>query len=140
MVRLRIVRRYTLPTLKVRRGELLELAADGVEEVLSEIEILDILLKLGDEEGELDYYEEEIVAYDPAYHRRIFTPNILRILSELSLGVESVSELARRVGRNVSNVWRDLKFLEKLDFVALLRSGNRVKPMLLAVEVGVVLE
>ena len=140
MARLKIVRRYTLPTLQARREQLLELVADGVEEMVSELELVETLLKLGEEEGELDFYEEEIVAYDPKIHSRLFSPKIVRLLSEIGENVESISDLARRVNRDVSNVWRDLKYLVQNRIVSLVRMGGRVKPILLAVEIAVSLE
>lgn len=140
MIKLRIVRRYTLPTLKIRREKLVDMVADGIEEVLSELEVVDTLLRLGEEEGELDYYEEEVLAYDSKIHRRIFSPNILRLLSELNEEVESISELSRRVKRDVSNVWRDLQLLEENELVALVKMNKRVKPILLAVEITLLLE
>ena len=140
MITLRIVRRYTLVALEHKRDELLSLISDGVEELVPELDLINTLLRLGEEEGELDYYEEEELAYDPKLHNKLFTPNTIKLLEEVHKGVNSISELARRLNRDVSNVWKDLMYLSKLGLVLLVRVSGKVKPIPLAIEYGISFE
>jgi len=85
-------------------------------------------LKEYEEDGETLYTIEREVK--PEIARRLFTKNMLKLLSEVRSS-ESISALASRVGRSVANVYRDLKFLERVRIVVLRREGKRLRPELL---------
>jgi len=51
----------------------------------------------------------------------------------------SINDLASRIGRNVKNVYNDLKALEGLGFVRLVREGRSLIPELLVHEVTILL-
>ena len=85
-------------------------------------------LKEYEEDGETLYTIEREVK--PEIARRLFTKNMLKLLSEVRSS-ESISALASRVGRSVANVYRDLKFLERVKIVVLRREGKRLRPELL---------
>ncbi len=140
MVLLKIIRRLNLYSLELRRKELMEKLSDGCEEYAWELDLIDTLLKLGEEEGEVEYFEENYVAYDPTVHSKLFSENTIRLLEVLSKGVNSVSEVAVKLGRDKANVWKDIMWLRNLGFVVTLREGNRVKPVPLVIEYGLVFD
>jgi len=111
-----------------RHIEVLEsLIADGAEELQEELEKYYTLIRLREEEGELEFVEEIELAYDESLYSRLFSKaivNILRVISNEQ--VNSVSELARILKRDTANVYRDLKWLEDLGIVTLKRSGRRL--------------
>jgi hypothetical protein len=77
------------------------------------------------EEGELDYTVEELFVFKPE-EIRAFTPKRLELLYTLThFHVESISSLARKVHRDVKNIYQDLQILKKLGLVALNRRGKR---------------
>lgn len=64
------------------------------------------------------------------------TPRRLELLYEIPrLPVRSINNLAEAVGRDVKNVYGDLRCLEELGFVRLMRVGRNVVPELLVEEV-----
>lgn len=132
MPQLRVVRRITREALRLVLTASLDLS-------LPRSELLEMLRSLGEEEGELEFLVEELVDYDPRVHQRLFTRNVIRLLEEVGRGVDSVTELARRLGRDVANVYRDLKWLESLGMVTLVREGRRLRPVLTAVEYGIII-
>ncbi|MCS7386564.1 MAG: ArsR family transcriptional regulator [archaeon GB-1867-005] len=81
-----------------------------------------------EEEGELNFTFDEYVHAPISKLMKIFTEKKIRILMEIARGVESISDLARKVGRDVTNVYRDLKILEKHKIVKLEKAGKRVIP------------
>jgi len=111
-----------------RHIEVLEsLIADGAEELQEELEKYYTLIRLREEEGELEFVEEIELAYDESLYSRLFSKaivNILRVISNEQ--VNSISELARILKRDTANVYRDLKWLEDLGIVTLKRSGRRL--------------
>ncbi len=121
------------------RVKLLEaLISDGAEELHRELENYSQMLRLASEEGETEYLEETEVAYDHKVHGRLFSDRIIKILSALSSkNFNSISELARFLGRDVANVYKDLKWLEEMGFVSLERIGKNVIPRLLVIEYGI---
>jgi len=130
---LEITRVYTMETLRVKIEQLEERIADGLEELLPLLSELQRMYRLASEEGELEYEERFIVKYDPKVHSRIFSEKTVELLKALAHGgFYSVSELARHLNRDVANVYRDVKTLEALGLVALVRRGKTVKPVLLA--------
>jgi DNA-binding transcriptional ArsR family regulator len=77
------------------------------------------------EEGELDYTVEELYTFTPEEMRRL-TPKRLELLYTLAhLHVDSISNLARKVRRDVKNIYQDLQILKKLELVTLNRRGKR---------------
>lgn len=89
------------------------------------------------EEGELDYTVEELrvlTTKDTA----LITPKRLELLYALAgFHVESINELARKLRRDVKNVYQDLQVLKKLGFVTLKKRGKRnVMPETLVEEIS----
>jgi predicted transcriptional regulator len=87
-------------------------------------------------EGEdFDYFTEDVVeiSYDELAR---LTPKRIALMDQLSsFRAESINDLARRIGRDVKNVYNDLKILEDLKFVRLNREGRRLIPDLLVKEI-----
>jgi len=78
-----------------------------------------------EESGELDYVVEEVREFS-AGDVAALTVRRLELLGFLAgRRVESINELARRLGRDVKNVYEDLKALQKLGLVVLRRRGKR---------------
>ncbi len=114
-----------------------ELLSDGVEEIHSSLEKYFNVMKLASEEGEVEVVEEVEVAFDPKVHGRLFSESIVKLLNAIATNTfNSISELARYLGRNVANVYRDLKWLEQLGLVYLERTGKNVVPRILVLEYG----
>jgi len=93
------------------------------------------------ESGELDCVVEELHDLD-SNELRAFTPKRLELLHVLSnLRVDSINELARKVRRNVKNVYQDLKTLQKLGLITLTRRGKRnIVPEVLVEELTFLIE
>jgi predicted transcriptional regulator len=91
-------------------------------------------------EGEdFDYFTEDILdlAWSDASK---LTPRRMDLLDKLSkYQANSINDLASRIGRNVKNVYNDLKALEGLGFVRLVREGRSLIPELLVHEVTILL-
>jgi DNA-binding transcriptional ArsR family regulator len=88
------------------------------------------------EDGELHCVVEELhdLSSDEV---KMFTPKRLELLYALSnLRVESINDLARKVRRDVKNVYQDLQALKKLGLVNLNRKkGRKVVPEVLVEEI-----
>jgi predicted transcriptional regulator len=68
------------------------------------------------------------------------TPKRLELLDSLSrMRVDSISELAERVRRDVKNVYLDLKALESLGLITLRRRGRSLIPELSVEELTLLL-
>jgi len=93
------------------------------------------------ESGELDCVVEELHDLE-SDKLRAFTPKRLELLHTLSnLRVESINDLARRVRRNVKNVYQDLKALQKLGLISFTRKGKRnIVPEVLVEELTFLLQ
>ena len=91
-------------------------------------------------EGEdFDYYTEEMMDLGRSEVSKL-TPRRLEMLDQLSrLRADSINDLATKTGRDVKNVYNDLKVLEGLGFVRLVRQGRRTLPELLVQEVTLLL-
>jgi len=77
------------------------------------------------EAGELDYIVEELCEFSPQ-QLHLLTPKRMEVLYSLaSLRVESISDLARKLKRNVKNVYQDLQILKKLGFIEFRKVGKR---------------
>jgi len=89
------------------------------------------------EEGTLDYTVEEIrdIKSDQA---GLLTSKRMELLYQLAaLRVESINDLAKKVRRNVKNVYQDLKVLSRFGFVRLSRQrGRSVVPETLVKEIA----
>ena len=78
-----------------------------------------------EEGGELDYIVEEIQEFS-AEQLAMLTPKRMELLDQLaSVRVESINELARKVRRDVKNVYGDLLALKRLGLLVLKRTGKR---------------
>jgi hypothetical protein len=70
------------------------------------------------EGGELDYVVEETWRMKPEELEKMLNPRRLEPLEMISGShIESINDVARKVGRNVRNVYDDLKLLEKKGFL-----------------------
>jgi hypothetical protein len=77
------------------------------------------------ESGEFDYVVEEIRELDSG-EVSLLTPKRLELLySVANLRPESISDLARKIRRNVKNVYQDLQALKNLSFIKLGKRGRR---------------
>ncbi len=77
------------------------------------------------ENGELNYLEEEYHDSNRGDFSDVLTLKRLELLSLInSSWAQSINELARKSGRNVKNVYEDLKLLETLKLIRLVRVGK----------------
>lgn len=81
------------------------------------------------EEGQLDYITEEIRELKPE-QAALLTPKRIELLHKLAaLRVDSINDFAQKIGRNVKNVYEDLKVLSRFGFVKLSkRKGKALVP------------
>jgi len=88
------------------------------------------------EEGQLDYTIEEIKDLEPE-QAALLTPKRIELLYQLAvLRVDSINDLAQKVGRNVKNVYEDLKVLGMFGFVKFSRrKGKALAPETLVKEI-----
>jgi predicted transcriptional regulator len=64
--------------------------------------------------------------------RKVLTEKRMRLLEQIDFGVNSITELSKKVGhRNLKNVYEDLQILKRIGFITLEREENRVIPRLL---------
>jgi hypothetical protein len=89
------------------------------------------------EEGTLDYTVEEIKDLKPE-HVSALTPKRIELLYQLAtLRVESINDLAKKLRRNVKNVYQDLQVLRKMGFVKLnKKKGKAIIPETLVKEIS----
>jgi len=84
---------------------------------------------------ELDYVTEEAREIGGEELSKL-TPKRLELLDQMSRHrADSINALASRIGRDVKNVYLDLKILESLGFIDLVREGRRLVPDLLVREI-----
>ena len=77
------------------------------------------------EEGTLDYTVEEIRDFKPE-QAALLTPKRIELLYKLAaLRVESINDLAKKVRRNVKNIYQDLQALSKFGFVKMGKRKGR---------------
>ncbi len=154
-MQLRVVRRVSLSEVRRRVTELEskyggslegfpDLFAEGklnsemFEDYVDWSTMVDALRAYGEGE-DFDYYTEETVEFGWGEVSKL-TPRRLELLDKLSrLRVDSINDLAAKTGRDVKNVYNDLKVLEGLGFVGLARQGRRILPELLVQEVTLLL-
>ena len=91
-------------------------------------------------EGEdFDYLTEDVMELEWEEFSKL-TPRRLDLLDQLSrVRSESINDLAAKIGRNVKNVYMDLKKLESLDLIRLVKEGRSMVPELLVHEVTLLL-
>ena len=78
------------------------------------------------EGGELDCTIEEIWKTRTDELEKMLNPRRLELLEVISrFHVESINDVARKVSRNVKNVYNDLKVTEKRGFVYFRKVGKR---------------
>jgi DNA-binding transcriptional ArsR family regulator len=87
-------------------------------------------------EGEaFDYLTEDILDLGSQDLSKL-TPKRLELLDQMSRhNADSINELASSIGRDVKNVYNDLKTLESLGLIALVKDGRRMIPDLLVKEI-----
>ena len=121
-------------------NEILSKVSDGAEELHPILELYSELIKLGEEEGEIEYVEEIEEAYDPEIHGRLFSKKIIELLDLLFTReneINSITDVARKLNRDPANVYRDLLWLQDMGFIHLRRVGKRLVPRLLVMEYGI---
>jgi len=91
-------------------------------------------------EGEdFDYLTEDVMELEWEEFSKL-TPRRLDLLDQLSrVRSESINDLAAKIGRNVKNVYTDLKKLESLGLIRLVKEGRSMIPELLVHEVTLLL-
>ncbi len=96
-------------------------------------------LRAAGEGEDFDYYAEEDLDLTPEEFESL-TPRRLELLDYLAdEHASSINELADRVSRDVKNVYGDLRILEQLGFVRLVKEGKSLVPELLVQEVTILL-
>ena len=89
-------------------------------------------------EGEdYDYYTEEEMPLGGEELRGL-TSSRIELLDRLAVSrASSINELAGILGRDVKNVYNDIKFLERIGFVRLSKEGRGMVPELLVQELTI---
>ncbi len=96
-------------------------------------------LRAAGEGEDFDYYAEENLDLAPEEFESL-TPRRLELLDYLAdAHASSINELAERVERDVKNIYGDLRILEQLGFVRLVKEGKSLVPELLVQEVTILL-
>jgi predicted transcriptional regulator len=96
-------------------------------------------LRAAGEGEDFDYYAEENLQLTPEQFDSL-TPRRVELLDYLADEyASSINELAERIGRDVKNVHSDLRVLEGLGFVRLVREGKSLVPELLVQEFTILL-
>ncbi|MEM3788446.1 MAG: hypothetical protein QXN95_01065 [Candidatus Bathyarchaeia archaeon] len=92
------------------------------------------------EEGTLDYTVEEVKDLKPEQAEAL-TPKRIELLYRLATSrVESINDLAKKLRRDVKNVYQDLQVLKRMDFVKLSKKkGKAIIPETLVKEVSFVI-
>ena len=91
-------------------------------------------------EGEdFDYLTEDVMELEWEEFSKL-TPRRLDLLDQISrVRSESINDLAAKIGRDVKNVYMDLKKLESLGLIRLVKEGRSMIPELLVHEVTLLL-
>lgn len=111
---------------------------DELEEYMEWVEMLHALSAYKEGE-EFEYYREEILDLDEKSLSKL-TPRRIEILDTISsMNFQSINELASKIGRDIKNVYGDLKVLEKLGFVKLERRGKKIHPIPLLKEITLIM-
>ncbi|RLE96216.1 MAG: hypothetical protein DRJ55_00045 [Thermoprotei archaeon] len=95
-----------------------------------------MIVKEYEEEGEIAANVEEELS--PEVLRRLMSKRMVEILEILERGeLINISELARKLGRSIPNVYYDLQFMEKHRIIYLRKMGSVKIPILLLEEIRV---
>ena len=154
-MQLRIMRRIPLQEVNNRVTELekeYNEALEDIPELFAEsrikaeafedyVEWIDMIhsLRAYNEGEDFDYLKEEVIELNRDSISQL-TPRRMELLDFLSENrVGSINELAKRINRDIKNVYNDVKALEELQFISLTREGRRFIPELLAQEITLLL-
>ena len=95
-----------------------------------------MIVKEYEEEGEIAANVEEELS--PEVLRRLMSKRMVEILEILERGeLINISELARKLGRSIPNVYYDLQFMKKHRIIYLRKMGSVKIPILLLEEIRV---
>lgn len=100
---------------------------------------MDHALRAYQEGEDFEYLaEEELHLEEEEY--MLLTPRRLELLDFLGAEpVSSINDLAEKLGRDVKNVYTDLKILEKLGFISLRQEGRSLVPEQIVFEINILL-
>ena len=100
---------------------------------------MDHALRAYQEGEDFEYLAEEDLTLDEEEYMQL-TPRRLELLDFLGLEpVSSINDLAEKLGRNVKNVYNDLKILENLGFLSLRQEGRSLVPEQIVFEINILL-
>ena len=100
---------------------------------------MDHALRAYQEGEDFEYLAEENLSLGEAEYM-LLTAKRLELLDFLGAEpVLSINDLAEKLGRNVKNVYNDLKILERLGFVALRKEGRSMVPEQIVYEINILL-
>ena len=100
---------------------------------------MDHALRAYQEGEDFEYLaEEELHLEEEEY--MLLTPRRLELLDFLGAEpVSSINDFAEKLGRDVKNVYTDLKILEKLGFISLRQEGRSLVPEQIVFEINILL-
>jgi len=111
----------------------------GVFDEYIEWTSMDHALRAYQEGEDFEYLADEEIPLDSKQYEKL-TPRRLELLDHLAKGLyRSINGLAQAVGRDVKNVYNDLKALEALGFVVLTPEGRSLVPELIVHEINIIL-
>lgn len=96
-------------------------------------------LRAAGEGEDFDYYAEEDLDLTPAEFDSLTSKRIELLDYLADEHVSSINSLAERLNRDVKNVYGDLRALEGLGFIRLVKEGKSLAPELLVQEVTILL-
>jgi predicted transcriptional regulator len=96
-------------------------------------------LRAAGEGEDFDYYAEEDLALTPEEFESLTTRRIELLDYLADEHASSINELSDKLGRDVKNVYGDLRALEHLGFIRLVKEGKSLVPELLVQEVTILL-
>ncbi len=100
---------------------------------------MDHALRAYQEGEDFEYLAEEDLHLEEEEYM-LLTPRRLELLDFLGAEpVSSINDLAEKLGRDVKNVYTDLKILEKLGFISLRREGRSLVPEQIVFEINILL-
>jgi len=100
---------------------------------------MDHALRAYQEGEDFEYLaDEDLVLSEEDY--MLITPRRLELLDYLgNEPVSSINDLAEKLGRDVKNVYQDLKILERLGFISLRKEGRSIIPEQIVYEITILL-
>ena len=100
---------------------------------------MDHALRAYQEGEDFEYLaEEDLILEEEEY--MLLTPRRLELLDFLGAEpVSSINDLAEKLGRDVKNVYNDLKTLERLGFISLRKEGRSLVPEQIVFEINILL-